>query len=224
MALVSPLQCRRAIVFLACLLAAPRAQAEPVTHQFTGQLTTITNGSGGLLDLTGVFTLGQAVTLDYTIERDTPAEQQDPYTSGYTGAITALSFSIDTWSGSGTPAYSFTTVVDNEPSPGSMSPGTLAGAYDEYSAQVQGGITAAPIGSTTFQSLTYTFDDVQGTVFDSTVLPRVFPDLSAFEGKTLTILFFDFAQLKSGYVMATLAGVSTPTRATTWGSLKALTR
>jgi hypothetical protein len=224
MALVSSFRCRRALVFVALLLAAPRAQAEPVTHQFTGQLTTITNGSGGLLDLTGVFTLGQAVTLDYTIERDTPAEQQDPYTSGYTNAITALAFSIDSWSGSGTPAYSFTTVANDKPSPGPMSPGAQAVAYDQYSGQVQGGISAPPIGGSTFQSLTYTFDDVQGTVFDSIVIPRVFPDLSAFEGKTLTILFFDFAQLKSGYVMATLAGVSTPTRATTWGSLKALTR
>jgi len=214
----------RALVFLALMLAAPQAQAELVTHQFTGQLTTVTNGSGVTLDLTGLFTLGQAVTFEYTIERDTPADVQDPYTSAYTGAVTALAFSIESWSGSGAPDYSLTTVKDNAPSPAPGAPRTLAVAYDQYSGQVQGGISAPPVGDAMLQSLTYTFDDVQGTVFNSTVIPRVFPDLGEFEGKTLTILFFDFTQLKSGYVMATLAGGLTPTQATTWGGLKALHR
>jgi hypothetical protein len=217
MALASNFSFRRALVFVALLLAAPRAQADVVTHQFTGQVTTVTDGSGVTADLTGLFTLGQAVTLEYTIERDTPPVAQDPYTSGYTDAITALSFSIGSWSGSGTPAYSFTTVLDNEPSPGS-------GVYDEYSAQVQGGITAGPLGNTLLSSLTYTFDDVQGTVFNSTAIPHVFPDLGAFEGKTFTVLIFDLDQLKAGYVMATLAGVTTPTQPTTWGRLKRLYR
>jgi len=217
----SSFRCGCALVLVALTFAAPRAQAELVSHHFTGQLTTISNGSGGLLDLTGLFTIGQAVTLDYTIERDTPPEAQDPYTSGYTGAITSLAFAIGSWAGSGTPAYSFTTVLDNEPSPGTKLPQTQAGVYDEYSAQVQGGISAPDIGGSTFQSLTYTLDDVQGTVFSSTALPRVFPDLGAFEGKTLTVLVLDLSQFKSGYVMATLAGVSTPAQPTTWGAVKA---
>ena len=221
MALVSNLHRRLALAFVALLLVAPRAQAETVTHQFTGQLTTITNGSGGLLDLTGVFTPGQAVTLDYTIERATPPVQQDPYTSAYSDAITALAFSVGTWSGSGTPAYSNTTVSDNVPSPGLRFPQTLAVTYDQYSAQVQGGIAAPPIGAISLLSLTWTFDDVEGTVFGSTAIPGVFPDLAAFEGKTVTILVFDSVQLKSGYVMATFSGVSTPAQASTWGDLKA---
>jgi hypothetical protein len=217
MALASNFRFRRALVFVALLLAAPPAQAELVTHQFTGQVTTVTNGSGVTADLTGLFTLGQAVTLDYTIERDTPPVAEDPYTSSYTGAITALSFSIGSWSGTGTPTYSFTTVLDNKPSPGS-------GVYDEYSAQVQGGISADPLGNTMLSSLTYTFDDVQAAVFNSTAIPSVFPALAAFEGKTFTVLIFDFDQLKSGYVMATLAGVTTPTQPGTWSRLKALYR
>lgn len=221
---VSTVRSCLAPVFVAFLLAAPHAQAEPVTHQFTGQLTTITGGSGGSLDLTGVFTLGQAVTLDYTIERDTEPAEHDPYTSSYTDAITTLSVSIGSWSGSGTPAFSFTTVSDNAPSPGAKFPRTQGIEYDQYSGQVQGGVTAPPAGGSTLQSLTYTFDDVQGTVFNSTVLPREFADLGQFEGSTLTILFFDFAQLKSGYVMATLGGVTTPAQATTWGGVKALYR
>jgi hypothetical protein len=56
------------------------------------------------------------------------------------------------------------------------------------------------------------------------VIPRVFPDLGAIEGRTMTVLLFDFTQLKAGYVMATLAGVSTPAQAKTWGGVKALYR
>lgn len=219
MALAPTFRFRPALVLVALVLAVPRAQAEPVTHQFTGQLTTITNGSGSFLDLTGLFSLGQAVTLEYTIEPDTPPVPQDPYTAGYENAISALSFSIDSWSGSGTPGYSLTTVTDNAPSP---APG--GAPYDQYSAQIQGGLTAPPLGSVMFQSLTYTFDDVQGSVFGSTAIPRQFPALGAFEGKTMTILFFDFSTFRSGYVMATFAGVTTPAQAATWGGLKALYR
>lgn len=216
MALVSPVRGSFALVLVGITLtAAPPARGETVSHHFTGQLTTITNGSGVTADLTGLFTLGQPVTLDYTIERNTTAVPQDPYTAGYTGALTTLSFSIGSWSGSGTPGYSLTTVVDNEPSPG-------GGVYDEYSAQVQGGISAPPIGNATLTSLTYTFDDVQGNVFDSTVIPAVFPDLGSFEGKTLTVLLLDMSTFKSGYVMATFSGGSTPVEPGTWGRLKAL--
>ena len=219
MALVSTVRSSLALGFVALLLTTPQAQAEPVTHQFTGQLTTITGGSGGSLDLTGVFSLGQPVTLSYTIERGTEPAEHDPYTSSYTDAISTLAVSIESWSGSGTPGFSFTTATDNAPSPGNP-----AVEYDQYSGQVQGGIVAPPAGGSTLQSLTWTFDDVQGTIFSSTVIPRVFPDLGAFEGKTLTILFFDFTQLKSGYVMATLGGVTSPAQAKTWGGVKALYR
>ena len=205
-----------ALALAALLFAAGPARAEPVTHQFTGQLTTITDGSAGRLDLRSVFSLGQAVTLEYTIERDTPPTDEDPYTDGYTDGISQLSFSIGAWSGSGTPGYSRMTVTDNAPSPGN--PAVL---YDQNSVQILGGITAADIGGSALQSLTWTFDDVQGSVFTSKVIPRVFPDLGAFEGRTFTVLFFNFTELKSGYVMATLAGVTTPAQRASWGEVKA---
>src|SRR5262249_47012932 len=140
MPLVSSLRNRYALVLIALTFAASPARAELVTHHFTGQLTTVTSGSGSLLDLTGSFSVGQAVTLEYTIDRSSTPVAQDPYTSAYNDAITALSFTIGSWSGSGTPSGSVTTVVNNEPSPGTKLPGTQAGAYDEYSAQVPGGI------------------------------------------------------------------------------------
>jgi len=217
MALVTTFRFRHALALFALVLAAPQAHAEPVTHQFTGQVTTITNGSGVTADLRGFFTLGQAVTLEYTIERNTTAEPQDPYTDGYTGAITSLSFSIGSYTGSGTPGYSFTTVTNDHPFTGTP-------PYDQYSAQIQGGITASALGNTMLSSLTYTLDDIQASVFNSTAIPRVFPALGAFEGKTFTVLLFDFDQFKSGYVMATLADVTTPTQPGTWARLKTLYR
>jgi len=222
--MVSNVRLHAALAVVTLMLGAPRARAEQITHQFTGQLTTITNGSGVTLDLTGLFTLGQPVTLEYTIERDTPPVQQDAYTSAYTDAITSLSFSIGAWSGSGTPTTSTTTVSNDVPSLGRELARTRAVTYDQYSAQVLGGISAPPIGSSSLQSLTYTFDDIEGTVWSSTVIPREFPALGAFEGKTFTVLLFDFTQLKSGYVMATLAGVTTPAQSATWGGVKALYR
>ncbi len=211
MDLVTKIRSRSALILVSLLLVAPRVQAEEVTHQFTGVLTTVTNGSGNTADLTGLFSLGQAVTFQYTIERNATGVPQDAYVTGYQDALTEFAFSIDTWAGVGVPTFSLTTVTNNAP-------------YDQYSAQVQGGITTPPLGNTMMQSLTYTLDDVQGTVFGSQAIPREFPELSVFEGKTFTILFFDFTQIRSGYVMATLDGVATPAQPTTWGGLKDLYR
>jgi hypothetical protein len=208
------------LLLLAALLAAPRAEAEPVTHQFVGTITTITNGSAGMLDLTGTFTMGAAVTLDCTVERSTPGVAQDAYVTAYTDPVTMVAFTIGSWSGGGAPSNSGVTVTNNAPSPGFSA---QAVNYDQYSWNALG-VAAPPLGTTTLQSLTSTLDDIEGTVFDSGAIPRVFPDLSVFDGKTATFLLFDFAQFKSGYVMATLSSVSTPAQATTWGGLKALYR
>jgi hypothetical protein len=112
-------------------------------------------------------------------------------------------------------------VTNDQPSP-LKGPQTLV-AYDQYTAQVSG-VTAPALGDVELVSLTYTLDDVQGTVFGSTDLPRVFPDLSAFEGKTLTILVISYTQFKTGYLMATLQNVSTPALPTSWGALKGMYR
>jgi len=210
-----------AVASLATLFLVPAASAEPVTHHFTGQVTFRTTGGPTTLDLTSVFPLGTAAILDCTIERSTPPSAQDFYTATYIDAVTHLSFSIDTWGGSATPPSSTTTVTNDQPSP-LKGPQTLA-AYDQYTAQISG-LTALPLGDVQLVSLTYTFDDVQGTVFGSTDLPRVFPDMSTWEGKTLTVLVFSFTQGKSGYLMATMQNVSTPALPSTWGALKGMYR
>jgi len=61
MSLASNFRSRCALVFVALALAAPPAHAELVTHTFTGQLTTITNGSGVTADLTGRVKAGELV-------------------------------------------------------------------------------------------------------------------------------------------------------------------
>lgn len=200
-----------ALALLAAVLFAPVALAEPVTYQFTGQVTTL----GGPLDLSGLFSLGQAVTLDVTVERATAGVPQDAFVTAYTDAVTQVAFTVGSWSGGGAPASSNTTVTNDAPSG--------ATHYDQFSWNALG-LTAPPLGTVMFQTLTSTFDDVDGTVFDSGVLPRTFPALGVFEGKTATFLVIDFGTFQSGYVMATLDGVSTPAPVATWGGVKALYR
>jgi hypothetical protein len=204
-----------ALVVLAAVLSPPRAGAEPVTHRFVGQLTTITNGSGGMLDLTGLFTLGQAVTLDCTVERATTGVDQDAYVTSYSDAVTDVAFSIGGWSGGSAPSTSTVTVTNDQP--------FNAVHYDQYSWNALG-VTAPPLGSVMLQTVTSTLDDIEGTVFDSRAIPRVFPALGVFDGKTATFLLIDFSSFKSGYVMATLSDVSTPAHGSTWGGIKALYR
>jgi hypothetical protein len=205
---------RRACAALALFVLASPAGAEPVTHQFAGQITSF----GGALDLSSVFSLGQAVTLDCTVERSTAAEPQDAYVTAYTNPVTVLAFTIGSWSGGGTPSISNATVTNNAPSPAPPSV-----VYDQWSWNAQG-ITAPALGSIQLQSMTSTLDDIEGTVFDSQVIPGTMPALGAFEGRTATFLFIDFGSFQSGYLMATLSGVSTPAEGATWGGIKALYR
>ena len=202
----------RAVLLL--LLFASRAGAEPVTHRFTGQITSF----GGTYDLSSVFSIGQAVTLDCTVERSTTPEPQDAYVTGYTNPVTMVAFTVGGWSGGSAPSISNATVTNNAPSPAPPN-----NPYDQWSWNAQG-VSAPALGTVMFQSLTSTLDDVDGTVFSSQAIPRVFPALGAFEGKTATFLFIDFNTFQSGYFMATLADVSTPAEGTTWGGIKALYR
>src|SRR3982751_5179503 len=100
---------RRACAVLLLSLFALPAAAEPVTHQFAGQVTSFT----GPLDLSSVFSLGQAVTIECTVERATTAEPQDAYVTAYTNPVTMLTFTIGSWSGGGTPSISNATVTND---------------------------------------------------------------------------------------------------------------
>ena len=201
-------------VLVLAVLTASRASAEPVTHQFTGQITSF----GGALNLSALFPIGDPVTLDCTVERSTTPEPQDAYVTAYTNPVTMVAFTVGSWSGGGVPASSGATVTNNAPSPGQ--PGVF---YDQWSWNALG-VTAPPLGTVNLQTLTSTLDDIEGTVFDSGEIPRVFPALGVFDGKTATFLFFDFSSFQSGYFMATLSGVSTPARGTTWGGIKGFYR
>jgi hypothetical protein len=86
---------RRACAVLVLLFVASRAGAEPVTHQFTGQISSF----GGTLDLSGLFSIGDAVTLDCTVERATTPEPQDAYVTAYTNPVTMVTFTVGSWSG-----------------------------------------------------------------------------------------------------------------------------
>jgi len=205
---------RSGVCALLVLAVVGRAEAEPVTHQFTGQISSF----GGSLNLSSLFSLGDPVTLDCTVERSTTPEPQDAYVTAYTNPVTMVAFTVGSWSGGSAPASSGATVTNNAPSPGQ--PGVN---YDQWYWNATG-VTAPPLGSVNLQILSSTLDDIEGTVFDSGAIPRVFPALGVFDGKTATFQFFDFGTFQSGYFFVTLSGVTTPARATTWGGIKDLYR
>lgn len=205
--------CVRSAV-LVLLLSAAAAQAEPVTHQFTGQITSF----GGALNLSSLFSIGDAVTLDCTVERSTTPEPQDPYVTAYTNPVTMVAFTVGSWSGGSAPASSGATVTNNAPSPGQ--PGVN---YDQWYWNAQG-VSAPVLGNVHLSTISSTLDDIEGTVFDSGAIPRVFPALGVFDGKTATFLMIDYSTFQSGYFFVTLAGVSTPAQGTSWGGIKALYR
>jgi hypothetical protein len=203
------------VLAVLAVLSVTRAGAEPVTHQFTGQITSF----GGSLNLSSLFSIGDAVAVEYTIERSTTPEPQDAYVTAYTNPLTNVSFTVGTWSGGSAPASSGATVTNNAPSPGQ--PGVF---YDQWYWNASG-VSAPPVGGTVhLQTVTSTLDDIEGTVFGSGDIPRVFPALNVFDGKTATFLMIDYGSFQSGYFMATLSGVSTPARGTSWGGIKALYR
>jgi hypothetical protein len=205
--------CVRSAV-LVLLLSAAAAQAEPVTHQFTGQITSF----GGALNLSSLFSIGDPVTLDCTVERSTTPEPQDPYVTAYTNPVTMVAFTVGSWSGGSAPASSGATVTNNAPSPGQ--PGVN---YDQWYWNAQG-VSAPVLGNVHLSTISSTLDDIEGTVFDSGAIPRVFPALGVFDGKTATFLMIDYSTFQSGYFFVTLAGVSTPAQGTSWGGIKALYR
>ena len=73
------IRCVRFFAVLVLLLVASRAGAEPVTYQFTGQISSF----GGSLNLSSLFSIGDAVTIDVTVERTTTPEPEDAYVTAY---------------------------------------------------------------------------------------------------------------------------------------------
>ena len=201
----------RIVAALVLLLLASRAGAEPVTHRFTGQVTSY----GGALNVSSLFPPGTAVALDCTVERTTTGVPEDAYVTAYTDAVTMVAFTVGSWSGGSAPSTSSAKVTNNAPSPAPPN-----NPYDQWTWNALG-VTAPALGNVMLQTLTSTLDDVDGSVFDSGAIPRVFPALGAFEGKTATFLFIDFGTFQSGYFMATLSDVSTPAQGTSWGGIRA---
>jgi hypothetical protein len=179
---------RSGVCALLVLAVVGRAEAEPVTHQFTGQISSF----GGSLNLSSLFSLGDPVTM--------------------------VAFTVGSWSGGSAPASSGATVTNNAPSPGQ--PGVF---YDQWYWNAQG-VSAPVLGTVHLSTISSTLDHIEGTVFDSGAIPRVFPALGVFDGKTATFLMIDFSTFQSGYFFVTLAGVTTPAQGTSWGGIKALYR
>lgn len=210
---------------LSALLSIP-AGAEIVQHTYSGVVTTVTNGSGGSLDLTGTFSAGQPVMIAISIERTIHGI---PYENGgtiYLSAITGWTFSIGSYvCPPGPNSLSGTIVGNNLPSPPVAANLTMADAVtavaDYFDQNIPGPLHSPMIGNAVSQYLRVDLVDSEATVFADEQIPSVMPDLSEFESKTWSLSFYDAGLNKTGKVSGTLLSDATPASSSTWGRIKA---
>ncbi len=202
----------------AALLTSPVA-GEPVQHTYTGTVDFVTDGSAGTVDLTGTFSSGQAVTLIYTTERTTAGFPSKTGEIVYFGAVTALSLAIGTYTGGLGPASFSSIIVGNDINLVARERPSSP-MVDFYFFTVSSP-TGASVGQAVPTALELDLWDDEATQFADASLPRVMPDLAAFETSTWVLTFFDSNVTMIGLVSGSLGSVSTPASASTWGRVKA---
>ncbi|MGH7724624.1 MAG: hypothetical protein ACREOU_04275 [Candidatus Eiseniibacteriota bacterium] len=194
------------------------AAAELVQHTYTGTVNTVTDGTGGTVDMTGTFSNGQSVTFVMTLERSTGGFKGEGGTL-YLNAVTAFTFSIGSYNGTlGVANQSNNLVTDDydaNPGPAAAPAGTPADFYfwqipSPNSAMVNG---ASPV------DIEVNMMDAEATQFSNEQLPRVMPDMADFESTQWGMVFINGSSY--GIVGGVLGGVSTPVNASTWGRIKA---
>lgn len=199
-------------LFLALVLVAGAARAEPVTHTFTGTVAAVTNGTNGSLDLTGTFHVAQEFRVDCTIERGTPPFNVTSTQSSYQDPATSLTALVGSFVVSGANT-TLAAVVNDQPGP-------PLGAYDRYVVQADG-MLATPVGNASLSSLIIDLADDDAIVFGSTALPREFPPALDFETRSVLFTFYDGTTGAFGSVTGTIGDVTTPALPLSWGALRA---
>ena len=184
-----------------------------VTYQLKGTVLFVSDGTGGLLNLTGAFQIGDPFILACTVDPST-LDTSDPHASACTGCVTAMSVDVDGYTGTlQESALSALNVYNDYDEGGAACTGTSA---DEFIV-VAGGINAAPVGNATLFSAGFEVTDCEGTAWSSSDVPRSL-SISELESGTMALTFMDGTV--SGTVIATMAEATVPARATTWGQVK----
>ena len=169
---------RALILSLGLLLAAgPPAQAAPITFDFGGTVTSVDPA------LAGSFAVSQSLTGSFTYE--STSLPSSPGGGNYFTALTALSFTVGTYSASflgplPPPSQDLKISVINLP------------GLDIFnvSAVTTDGLTGPPAAGFAFSGFFFSLQDNTGTVFSSTALPTSL-SLSSFDFPVFTLEFLD---------------------------------
>lgn len=200
---------------------AARSEALPVTHEFTGTVDFVTTGTPGTIDLTGTFNTSQTLTLSYTAERATPPLIVDANVAIYGGAVTAMTYSIGTYTGGLDPSSVSVLQVGNdvpqEPRRRGIPARPLGTTPDFYGLALDMPDAPNVNGGAPLDFQFYLFDD-QGTAWNGTGIPGVLPDMADFESKAWGVTFQNGPNI--GIVQGTFDSVSTPVLPASWGRLK----
>ena len=191
-----------------------RAAAERVQHTFTGVVTSVTDGTGGTVDLTGTFAIGQTFTLVTMIERETNGNVFTPGELFYLDAVTQWSLVIGPYTRVPGPAVNLSGIgLWNDVT------GLNGEDYDRYELTIPQPY-ALPVNNAIPSWIVLNLADADATALVDDSLPREFPDIANFETATWRVDFHDSGLQLGGGIGGTLSGVSTPAAVTTWGRMK----
>lgn len=141
-------------------LVSPVALAAPLTHQFTGQVSSISGNNLGAPWNGATITVGTPVTIQYTFDTTTTDTIASPTSASYTGAISSITLTLGTASAT----WSTSTTIDVQDS-------TLDSTeFSDYSVP----------GTGPSDHLLVSLSDSSATVFTSDALPLSF-SLSDFD-------------------------------------------
>jgi len=206
-------QARSLLLALGMLCLASGSKAE-VAYQFQGTVQYVTDGTGGLLNLTGTFQIRDTFILSCTIDPAT-LDTSDPTQSACTGCVTAWSISVDGYTGTmRSDGLSILNVLNDVDEGGTICAGP--DPADEFIV-VATGFNAAPVGNAVLFSSGFGLVDCEGSAWSSSDVPRSVT-VSELESGEMTLTFLDGSV--TGAVIATLNQATVPVRPATWGEVK----
>jgi len=206
---------RALLATLGFLALSGPASAETITYYMTGTVTYVDNGTGGTVDLSGIFTVGASFSTHITIERSSGLSGSDGIVFLYLNPGRGLVFDIGSWECTSALATAIGVVNDQ------MSPTPV----DAFTYQASS-LTAPAFGFISASEFSVNLTDNDGTALSSGALPKPMPDLSSWESKEFSVGFTDFStqQQPVGYVTGTIGTLATPAKGSSWGAVKALYR
>ena len=152
-------------------------QAVPITFNFTGTVTGVDSS------LSPTFSTGQTLTGSYTFESTTPPRAGSDSSFAVYDALTAVNFSIGSYSASSTAAPEIQ--IDNAPGAPNDRYGLVSRASD--------GLTGPAVNGNTLGAFLFRLDDVNNAVFSTALSLPTSLSLQDFTSNSFFVFFGDFS-------------------------------